>query len=222
MHVNNTDNAPEWFEPLEIDYRNATYYNSGFIQNTEKLDVEFSIRKMSGKLKAKVNDRTKTTFDLQNVYIHSPSEHKIEDWQFDLEVQFLHRDRAFSQKIAVLSMFFNEGEHNEWLQDVIDKKQLHFEKLLNSAEIGLYFFYQGSHTVPPCEEDVYWFLNAEIFEASATQLEYFKQKWEMDPNFASGNGNNRAVFEKGDRQAYHYESGACMIYAGIMTALMFW
>ena len=222
MHVKDTDDAPSWFGPLEIDYKNVTYYHSGFGENDEKLPVEFALGKLDGKLKAQIDEYTKTTFTLENAYVHSPSEHVIDDWQFDLEIEFVHRDRGYSQKLAALSVFFNEGDHNEWLQDVIDKKELHFEELLDTEEIHLYFFYKGSHTVPPCEEEVYWYLNAEILEASATQLEYFKKKWEMDPNFAKGKGNNRAYVEKGDRDAYHYNSGMHLLYAGLMTALIFW
>ena len=152
MHVKNTDDAPSWFQPLEIDYKNSTYYYSGFSTNYQKTLVEFSLGKLEGTLKAQTNDYTKTTFTLEKAFVHSPSEHKIDDWQFDLEIEFMHRDRGFSQKIAMLSFFFNEGEHNDWLEDVISKKALDFEKLYDRKEIDLYFFYEGSHTIPPCEE----------------------------------------------------------------------
>jgi carbonic anhydrase len=57
----------------------------------------------------------------------------------------------------------------------------------------VYFAYEGSSTVPDCEENINWYVMEDEIPMSAEQLEFFDKKWKLNTTFANGNGNNRAI-----------------------------
>jgi carbonic anhydrase len=198
------EKAPKAWGELVLDYKVATNYTSGFFGQG------YFFNKIEGSFEAQVIGSNNTeTFYVYNVDVSSPSEHKIEGEQFQLEFEFQHRTKPANVNdtihLAGISVLFREGEENEFLAKFIDGTEpIDFTELFGGKKIDDYYAYHGSESSPPCLENVNWYILAEIQEASAAQLEYFKKHWEMDPNFAGGNGNNREIQPTNNRTVYHF------------------
>ncbi len=135
-------------------------------------------------------------FELQQFHFHSPSEHTINGKDYPLEVHFVNKSQ--SGRIAVVSVFFKEGQHNKGFQDVLDNigrkttedKPIHID-VNDMLPLNLtYYHYLGSLTTPPLIENVEWYVLANPQEISAQQLASFHKYY---------NGNNRKINPLGDR-----------------------
>lgn len=138
---------------------------------------------------------------LSQMFFHSPSEHKIDYNSFDLEIQILGKFNygSFKYKYIMFSLLFLSGNNNSteinnfFKQILIDKdlnidiKSLLQEDLSNRET----FMYEGSLTIPPCEEGILWFVFKNPQYISKEILDKFKNKWEINQMFAGGKGNNR-------------------------------
>jgi carbonic anhydrase len=54
------------------------------------------------------------------------------------------------------------NEENQFLKKLIERREVDFSRLSETGEYSKYFKYNGSLTVPMCEEIVTWFLCSEI------------------------------------------------------------
>jgi len=138
---------------------------------------------------------------LTKMFVHSPSEHKIDYNSFDLEIQILGKFNYGSLKyknimFSLLFLVGNDTSHeseNFFKQILINKelniniKSLLDEDLSNKET----FMYEGSLTTPPCKEEVLWFVFKTPRFISTEILDIFKKKWEINQMFAGGKGNNR-------------------------------
>lgn len=137
-------------------------------------------------------------------HFHSPSEHQIDGKSFDLEMHNVLAQNGDSGQLLVLGVLFALDENAEDI-DFITSLHLaniktdHEEAITNVHLHELFaeisgkekFNYQGSLTTPPCSETVEWFVVKEPLKINKKQLDFFKQLWEENPEFAQGNGNNR-------------------------------
>ena len=57
----------------------------------------------------------------------------------------------------------------------------------------VYFSYKGSRSIPPCTEDVNWYVIEKPLAMTTSQLATFSRLWKNNQLFAKGNGNNRAT-----------------------------
>jgi len=142
---------------------------------------------------------------LREMHWHTPSEHKLDDDRYPLEVHLVHSDEQ--QNISVFAVLFEEGDANPALQLVLDNAPASKgKKLLKDINIDAndviartkteeYYLYAGSLTTPPCTEGVRWYVAAEPSEASEEQIKKLRQM------FVGGNArpiqplNERTVFE---------------------------
>ena len=104
--------------------------------------------------------------------IHSPSEHKIEGKIYDAELHIIHemRQEFYSKQKrtkAIVSIFFQVDDNeasNKLLTDLkIDNPgtvSVNMDQLLQSqlSTPIVYFSYKGSRSIPPCSEDVNWYV----------------------------------------------------------------
>ncbi|KAJ6605390.1 alpha carbonic anhydrase [Mycena vulgaris] len=105
-------------------------------------------------------------FELKQFHLHTPSEHRIKDEYFPLEMHMVHQ--AADDSIAVIAIPFQlseDGETTELLSSVIENidkvtepgtatntGKLDFAPLIEAIETRPLFLYSGSLTTPPCKE----------------------------------------------------------------------
>ena len=195
---------------------------------TEFPDMDGKLSKVELRITSK--DRSNEYFTPLEFSFHAPSEHTIEGQQFDLEMQVLHKYLAPEQSTevilgAIISILFKtpEGEdveddqgENFFIQSIWDSNrkkergsdsELINNLLLNdffgSVEMSMYWSYEGSLTTPPCTEGIKWIVIKEIQSISKDQLLKFTKQLAGADEFATGEGNNRAVQDLGFRTLYY-------------------
>ncbi len=114
-------------------------------------------------------------------HFHAGSEHMLNGKRFPLEVHLVHLSDA--NEIAVVGVWFEEGEENVLLKKIYEKiPDEANETLSESLEIDVnnmlpkersYYHYGGSLTTPPCSEGVMWFVMKNPITASKEQIERF-------------------------------------------------
>ena len=159
--------------PLYADYLSC---ESFVIDNNGKMIsvyIDGSILVVADK-----NDYLGAELILEKFEIKSPSEHKVNDKQYPLELQFYHIDSI--GKTIIASVFVIEGEKNEEFQTIIDNlpkkgKPQKIDTSINAYylfSMGLnYWTYQGSLTNKPYDDDVTWYIMQEPIEISADQID---------------------------------------------------
>ena len=143
------------------------------------------------------------------MYYHAPSEHTLNDKQFDLELHLVHtanmQPMTEYQNTAIIAVVFQlDGNDNPLLNSIFNNGTISLSSLFNGATARDFAMYSGSLTVPPCTENVNWYLYQKQQSISQTQLDFFKDFWANNPNFANGNGNNRETQNKNGRKIYAY------------------
>ena len=175
---------------LAIDYSSTPI---GIINNGHTIHLSYD----SG---SKVKWENKT-FELIQFHFHSPSEHTINQRQYDMEMHLVHKSQ--DQKFLVLGILMKMGKHNSHIQKIWDripsiqnKEVVYQDDLFNVEELlpskKEFFYYSGSLTTPPCLENVNWFIMKTVIEVSSDQILFFK-------NFINNNArptqklNNRLI-----------------------------
>lgn len=132
------------------------------------------------------------TFKLLQFHFHGKSEHTVNGKRYDLVAHMVHQNPVTKQ-LAVVAVFFEEGDASPILTTVIDNVgksvEIDPQDLLPTNETS-YYHYTGSLTTPPCSENVQWYLLKTAMTASKTQLEHFR-KFYVD--------NERPIQELHDR-----------------------
>lgn len=151
----------------------------------------------------------------EEIVFHTPSEHKINGQQFDLEMQVIHygRSKGDIANQVVLSILFKNspGHYNKFL-DKIDFFNLPNpeEKVISlnhdffipsvfldtdqddviSMEPFSFYNYEGSLTAPPCTERTTYYVTADPVPLSNTIIELFKEALSRPSKVRTdGNGN---------------------------------
>lgn len=60
--------------------------------------------------------------------------------------------------------------------------------------------YSGSHTIPPCKEEVNWYILEKVLPINSKQLKNFNHFFKYNATFAHGNGNNRDLQKLNERK----------------------
>ena len=120
-------------------------------------------------------------FALQQLHVHSPSEHQLNGEVFPLEAHFVHQNEA--GELAVVAILFREGEVNDVIESIgllaprtVGESQplnVNFSELDLYGNRESYFRYNGSLTTPPCSEGVRWIVAREPGEVAASQAANF-------------------------------------------------
>lgn len=117
-------------------------------------------------------------YQLTQVELHHPSEHKLNGKSFPLEVQFFHRAEDGSP--AVTAVFIETGYENSALRPLLTNPPTPSSEARLPEPIRLdalipddraYFRYMGSLTAPPCTEGVLWTVFRRPVQASQAQID---------------------------------------------------
>jgi len=120
-------------------------------------------------------------YQLRQLHVHSPSEHRIDGESFALEAHFVHRNTRGD--IAVLAVLFRAGARHEGLARVgrattaepgsTAPLSVELEELAIVPAGRSYYRYPGSLTTPPCTEGVLWVILKATSTISREQIETF-------------------------------------------------
>jgi len=129
-------------------------------------------------------------YELTEIRVHTPSEHKINGRTADMELQLLHVTPDSAQAPAVISLLAMEGAENPTLAKVwqqLPEKEGPAVKTtvdLNAQDLLprdlRYYHYDGSLTTPPCTEGVRWIVLKEQIAASRAQIQRVKDLFKMN------------------------------------------
>ncbi|KAI8620162.1 alpha carbonic anhydrase [Chytriomyces sp. MP71] len=119
------------------------------------------------------------SYRVQNLHFHSPGEHHVDGKYFPLEAHIVQSSGA--GKISIIGLFFDLGPSNLWFDQFLPQVPIHantstkiqgleLQPLIAHLQTSSYFHYTGSLTMPPCTEDVAWFVAREPLTVSDSQL----------------------------------------------------
>lgn len=120
-------------------------------------------------------------FELLQVHLHAPSEHRINGRAFLMESHYVHSNKR--GELAVVGVLHQEAEYSPLFKqlEAALPKQLHqvvpFELQMHdlgpaSGDTG-YYRYNGSLTTPPCSEGVRWIVLKQPRPVTREQQEFF-------------------------------------------------
>lgn len=120
-------------------------------------------------------------FELLQLHLHSPSEHRIRGESFPLEAHFVHQnDRG---ELAVLAVLFTVGPSHPGLAKIGETAPLQIGRSepfnVSLGRLGLllakrdYYRYSGSLTTPPCTEGVMWLVLRATGTVARAQVQGF-------------------------------------------------
>jgi carbonic anhydrase len=131
-----------------------------------------------------------TALPLVQFHFHHVSENEIDGKKYDMELHFVHMDTA-ANRTAVVAVFIKSGAENALLRDLWSHipretgKQVELKKVvINAADLlpadQNYYTFDGSLTIPPCNEGVRWFVLKTPIEASPAQIATFARYYPDD------------------------------------------
>jgi carbonic anhydrase len=134
-------------------------------------------------------------FDLEKVFVRTPSEHRANSLPFEMEVQLEHS--SIDEKKVMVAILFSPGKGNDLLErlaqniptipgDSREIERANWADLLPKKKT--YWTYVGSSTIPPCEQGVRWIVFTDDASASKSVIDHFvlKQKANARPVFNLG------------------------------------
>ncbi|MCL7047782.1 hypothetical protein MKW94_028207 [Papaver nudicaule] len=115
-----------------------------------------------------------TTYMLDNIHWHSPSEHTINGIRFGLEQHLVHRNLQL-QKVAVVAVIYAISIFKDPFLSKLEGKIMDISStgasevyagLVDPNDIDMsdrrYYRYLGSLTMPPCDEGVIWTIKKKV------------------------------------------------------------
>ncbi|EPS38834.1 hypothetical protein H072_7401 [Dactylellina haptotyla CBS 200.50] len=134
----------------------------------------------------------KLRWEALNIFhFHTPSEHRLNNQWYPLEVHFVHQGKTDATNLAVVGIFFNVNERNrsepmikrmaELLKKITKKgdsvtaTDVHLRGIRRAIMHSKKYTYTGSLTTPPCTEGVAWFISTDIIDISIADLNMFKK-----------------------------------------------
>lgn len=187
-----------------------------------------------GTLQVTYSDGKIYHYNAKEFHFHAPSEHIWQGKYYDLEMHIFHEltddYKAKYPKIkpfAVVGIWFDSRKNytNSFINELkFDDKEENINVKFGDfmASIPKRFqHYEGSRTVPPCDEGVNWFISDVPQPISLSQKALIYEYWEEDPLFADGNGNNRKVMALNGRiVTRNYEINSNGSHYGILFIIM--
>lgn len=217
-----TEDLPERFRecqaPVGLMLKNYDMGQFGTVENTGH-HVRFEPKLSFLRLFSSILD---TDYALEEVRFHwgnhsqtGGSEHLLNGKRLPMEIQFLHspekRRSEFQSKVILSVLTEMSMEDNEALSDIVSALPYIYqpnEKKSLKSPISLrkilppttsFYYYKGSQTVPPCEENVHWLIMQETIGVSEGQLLAFRSLFQDSHGLIN---NYRPIQPLGDRKIH--------------------
>jgi len=188
------------YERVKVNAEESTI--DGLIEGGKKISIRYEKKALRifhpnmGKIVALDG----SVYVAEEILFHTPSEHKINGEQFDIEMQVIHYGRTkgdIANQIVLSILFKNSPGHYNKFLDKID-----FFNLPNPLEPAIelqhdffipsvfldtdaedilamepftFFNYEGSLTSPPCTERTTYYVTADPIPLSNTVIQLFKE-----------------------------------------------
>ncbi|OJD33700.1 carbonic anhydrase [Diplodia corticola] len=139
-------------------------------------------------------------FNLAQFHLHTPSEHRIENEYFPLEMHMVHEAADDSGKIVVLAVLFQlseDGATTDLLSaatqniaevevpgSVTETAALDFAPLAQHLQETPLLTYTGSLTTPPCTEDVTFLITQEPMPLNVATYNKIKSVMKFNARFS--------------------------------------
>ncbi|KAI3945514.1 hypothetical protein MKW98_018331 [Papaver atlanticum] len=165
--------APELGD-LQTNYTPA----SGILKNIGyRISLQWVVAGNAGSIQ--IND---TTYVLDDIHWHSPSEHTINGIRFPLEQHLVHKNLQL-QKVAVVAVLyaislFKDPFLSKLEDNIVDISGTGASEvnvgLVDPNDIDMsdrrYYRYLGSLTTPPCDEGVIWTIKKKVMPVRRDQV----------------------------------------------------
>lgn len=143
---------------LMIDLKQGSFINFGLF-NKEIISIPEIINNniifnVKNKIETKFNGYK---FILKQYHFHNPSEHKINNKRYPMEVHFVH---TYEDQILVIGFFIKDSNTFGPLDSSISTKNFNNEISTNISHKGFnqFYYYPGSLTTPPFTNNVSWII----------------------------------------------------------------
>lgn len=127
-------------------------------------------------------------YDLKNITIHTPSEHKIGPKRYDMELQLHHEDDfgnlasvaiLFTAVETMKGDFYQTDARNDFWKGYVANKgvtrgaYMDLSPYLPKTMSEMHFYeYAGSQTHPPCYEGVHWFVMSKAHQVLKSDVDH--------------------------------------------------
>jgi carbonic anhydrase len=182
-----------------------------------------------------------TTYQLQSLNFHTPSEHSIGGGFYSGEVQFIHQSTTDATDVLVISVFLKQssydipGSHNEFLEVLWESGGNDAEALSTTTTINgstvvspyesftpakqAQYYYVGSLTTPNCTGDVPYFIFEEPIVVSQADLQLLRNiVSNSTSNRLSADGNNNRPIQPLNNRTITYFAGGIAATSAPTTA----
>jgi carbonic anhydrase len=130
----------------------------------------------------------KDTYNLLQFHFHRPSEHLIDGKSFPMEVHFVHRKADGA--LGVIGVMMTGGKPNPTFSKIVatmpqkEGPAVKADAAINPNALlppgRTYFKYEGSLTVPPCNETVDWMLLSQPIQVADADIAAFGKLYAMN------------------------------------------
>ncbi|XP_021760897.1 alpha carbonic anhydrase 1, chloroplastic-like [Chenopodium quinoa] len=162
-------------EPLEREYHFHVAHNTTFVTDGKHLEIS-----LGGSGGLKIYGKT---YNLTQLLFHTPSEHRFNSVPYAAELQQIHEAADGSR--AVVAILFKYGPPSPFIYMLKPQLQELAKKPCTEQRIDIpkfdlsflrkwprdYYRYLGSHTSPPCDENVIWNVLCEAKTISMEQVD---------------------------------------------------
>lgn len=215
--------SPVNINQTDLLYSEVNEDNSAFVplvftndyigDNFVRMDVSGTIEYLvfAGESLWNMQELEPMTQILIEFHMLAPSEHLFNGQQYSLELHLyygLPRPGGMLQAIDYISIFFEEGEANPVIAEMIEGGDFDLRPLFPaSGVLSDYFYYTGTEDRPYaiCYPYIGWVFPNYVLSASRDQIDYYNSLYMNNATFAGGRGNTRLV-QPLHQAVYHFTS----------------